>query len=60
MSGGREVAAGAVDVIDGLVAEMIDGGFPDNWIALGTILIEGREAQIQLKLTTAPAEFYEE
>ena len=59
MSGAREVAELAVDNIDSLIAEMLDGGYPDNWVSLGRVLLEGKEIQIQLKVTTIHADFFD-
>jgi hypothetical protein len=59
MSGASEVAERAVDNIDTLIAEMLEGDHPDNWVSLGRVLLEGREMQIQLKVTTISADFYD-
>jgi hypothetical protein len=59
MSGAREVAELAVDNIDSLIAEMIEGNHQDNWVSLGRVLLEGKELQVQLKVTSIKADFYE-
>jgi hypothetical protein len=59
MSGASEVAANAVDNIDTLIAEMLEGDHPDNWVSLGRVLLEGKEIQVQLKVTTVHADFYD-
>jgi hypothetical protein len=59
MSGAREVAEQAVDNIDSLIAEMIEGNHQDNWVSLGRVLLEGKELQVQLKVTSIKADFYE-
>jgi hypothetical protein len=59
MSGAREVAEQAVDNIDSLIEEMIEGNHQDNWVSLGRVLIEGKELQVQLKVTSIKADFYE-
>lgn len=59
MSGAREIAEQAVVNIDNLIAEMLVGGYPDNWVSLGRVLLEGKEIQIQLKVTTVAADFYD-
>jgi hypothetical protein len=59
MSGASEVAGRAVDNIDTLITEMLEGDHPDNWVSLGRVLLEGREIQIQLKVTAVHADFYD-
>jgi len=59
MSGAREVAKTAVDNIEPLIADMLAGDYPDNWVSLGRVMLEGKEIQIQLKITTVPADFYD-
>ena len=57
MSGAREIAQTAVDNIDPLIADMLAGNHPDNWVSLGRVMLEGKEMQIQLKVTTVPSDF---
>jgi hypothetical protein len=59
MSGASEVAALAVQNIDTLIAEMLEGNYPDNAVSLGRVLLEGKEIQIQLKVTSVHADFYD-
>jgi hypothetical protein len=59
MSGAREIAEKAVETIDTLIAEMLDGNHPDNWVSLGRVLVEGKEMQIQLKVTAIREDFYD-
>lgn len=59
MSGARELAQTAVDNIDPLIADMLAGNHPDNWVSLGRVLLEGKEIQIQLKVTTVWADFFD-
>jgi hypothetical protein len=59
MSGASEVAALAVQNIDTLIAEMLEGNHPDNWVSLGRVLLEGKEMQIQLKVTTVASDFFD-
>jgi hypothetical protein len=57
MSGAMEIAELAVDNINTLIAEMLDGDHPDNEVSLGRVLLEGKEIQIQLKVTRVHADF---
>jgi hypothetical protein len=57
MSGAMEVAQLAVDNINTLIAEMLEGDHPDNEVSLGRVLLEGKEIQIQLKVTSVAADF---
>tara|TARA_R110002012_G_scaffold320831_1_gene546158 strand:+ start:411 stop:620 length:210 start_codon:yes stop_codon:yes gene_type:complete len=59
MIGAREIAATAVDNIDPLVSDMLESGHPDNWVSLGRTLLEGKEYQIQLKITSVRSDFYD-
>jgi hypothetical protein len=57
MSGAMEIAELAVDNINTLIAEMLEGDYPDNEVSLGRVLLEGKEIQIQLKVTRVQADF---
>ena len=57
MSGAMEIAQLAVDNINTLIAEMLEGDHPDNEVSLGRVLLEGKEIQIQLKITRVHADF---
>lgn len=57
MSGAREVAENAVYNIDSLIAEMIEGNFNDNMVSLGRVVLEGKEIQVQLKVTSDRSDF---
>lgn len=60
MSGAREVAVKAVDRIEALIAEMLDGDYANNETLLGTILCGDEEIQVQLKVTRAECEFLDD
>ena len=57
MSGAMEIAGLAVDNINTLIAEMLEGNHPDNQVSLGRVLLEGKEIQIQLKVTRVQSDF---
>jgi hypothetical protein len=57
MSGAMEIAQLAVDNINTLIAEMLEGDYPDNEVSLGRVILEGKEIQIQLKITKVHADF---
>ncbi len=60
MSGAKEVAAKATEVVEQLISEMLEGDYADNEIALGTLLSGTEEIQVQLKITRAPSEFLDD
>lgn len=57
MSGAREVAATAVDNIESLIAEMLEGNYTDNEVSLGRLLNGNSEIQVQLKITSKREDF---
>lgn len=60
MSGAREVAAAAVDNIDSLVAEMLEGDYADNEVSLGRVLCGQEEIQVRLTITRNRADFIDD
>ncbi|MBB1290996.1 MULTISPECIES: hypothetical protein [unclassified Pseudoalteromonas] len=57
MSGSQEIAATAVDNVDSLVAEILEGNFADNEVSLGRILAGKQEMQIVLKVVAVRENF---
>ena len=59
MSNLAEIIESAPFNIESLVNEMIEGDHPDNWVSLGRIMVNGKEAQVQVKVTSNRSEFYD-
>lgn len=57
MSSSKEVAATAIDNIEPLIAEMLEGDYADNEVALGRLLCGKDEIQVQLKITRTRNDF---
>lgn len=57
MTGSQEIAATAVDNVDSLVAEILEGDFADNEVSLGRILAGKQEMQIVLKVVAVRENF---
>lgn len=60
MSEHIKIAAQAVDYIEGLFVEIIEGDHDDNEVLLGTVLVGNKSFQIQLKVTANPDDFMDE
>jgi len=60
MTGSQEVAATAVDNVDSLVAEILEGDFADNEVSLGRILCGKQEMQIVLKVVAVRENFLDD
>ncbi|WP_062564635.1 hypothetical protein [Pseudoalteromonas shioyasakiensis] len=59
MSAAREIAAKAVDNVEGLLKDMFAGEYANNEVSLGVLLDGKEEIQVQLKVTRSPSEFIE-
>lgn len=57
MTGSQEVAATAVDNVDSLVAEIIEGDYADNEVSLGRIQCGQQEMQVVLKVIAVRENF---
>ena len=57
MSGAREVAETAVDNIESLIAEMLEGDHEDNEVSLGRLLCGKDEIQVRLSITRNKPDF---
>jgi len=57
MSAAREIAQNAVDNIEDLLSDMLEGNYANNEVSLGVLLSGKEEIQVQLKITRAPSEF---
>lgn len=57
MSGAKEVATTAIDNIENLIAEMLDGDYADNEVSLGRLLCGKEEIQVRLSITRNKADF---
>lgn len=57
MSASREIAQNAVDNIEDLLSDMLEGNYANNEVSLGVLLSGKEEIQVQLKITRAPSEF---
>lgn len=53
----QEIAATAVNNIENLLTEMLEGDYANNEIALGELLDGNETIQVQLKITRTPIEF---
>ncbi len=60
MSAAFEIVESAPNVIDNLLAEMLEGDHPDNSILLGTVFSGGIEIQIQLMVTKDIRQFIDD
>ena len=60
MTGSQQVAATAVDNVDSLVAEILEGDFADNEVSLGRILCGKQEMQIVLKVVAVRENFLDD
>lgn len=60
MSGAREVAENAINNIESLIAEMLDGDYANNEVSLGRLLCGNEQIQVQLKVTRARCEFIDD
>jgi hypothetical protein len=60
MTGSQEVAATAVDNVDSLVAEILEGDFADNEVSLGRILAGKQEMQIVLRVVAVRENFLDD
>lgn len=54
------IASEAADYVETLIAEMLEGDYPDNQVLLGTVLDGGTEIQIQLHVTRNAVQFMDE
>lgn len=59
MSGAKEIADQAVNNIEPLIKDMLEGNYNNNEISLGVLLDGKTEIQVQLKVTRDPTEFIE-
>ena len=59
MSGAKEIAAKAVENIEGLLKDMFIGDYANNEVSLGVLLDGKTEIQVQLKVTRSSFEFIE-
>ena len=57
MTGSQQVAATAVDNVDSLVAEILEGDYADNEVSLGRILAGKQEMQVVLKVVAVRENF---
>jgi len=57
MSGAKEVAATAVDNIEHLISEMLEGDYADNEVSLGRLLCGSEELQVRLTITRNKQDF---
>ena len=57
MSGAIEVAEKAVDNIEQLIVEMLEGDYQDNEVSLGRLLCGKESIQVQLKITRNRSDF---
>lgn len=57
ITGAQEVAATAVDNIDSLIAEILEGDYADNEVSLGRILAGKQEMQVVLKVVAVRENF---
>ena len=60
MTGSQEIAATAVDNVDSLVAEILEGDFADNEVSLGRILAGKQEMQIVLRVVAVRENFLDD
>lgn len=60
VSAAFEIVESAPNVIDNLLAEMLEGDHPDNSILLGTAFSGGIEIQIQLMVTKDIRQFIDD
>lgn len=58
MSDARKAAQEAPEIIEGLLVEMFEGGYPDNKVVLGTL--GENEIQIHLVVTRDKSQFLDE
>ncbi|MFK3873062.1 hypothetical protein [Pseudoalteromonas rhizosphaerae] len=56
-TGAQEVAATAVDNVDNLIVEILEGDHADNEVSLGRILCGKQEMQVVLKVIAVRENF---
>lgn len=60
MSEAKIIAGEAVEYIETLIADMLEGSHPDNKVLLGELLDGITEIQVQLLVTTNKKQFIDE
>lgn len=56
-TGAQEVAATAVDNVDNLIVEILEGDYADNEVSLGRILVGKQEMQVVLSVIAVREKF---
>lgn len=60
MSEAKNIAGEAVDYIETIIADMLEGNHPDNKVLLGELLDGSTEIQVQLLVTVNKKQFIDE